>query len=159
MLSLLIPVISVMAIEIIRPVIISFALKYDIYINYFYSQYDRGLPSYSLLTISLIAYIAVLYLKYTNKNDLRINILFNLQLICLVLASWVSILPNGSRIVYMFIPVQCVILPNAIRQIRERHCRAFIGIVSLTLYSAFFINYYYVKNFGSTFPYQFIYFN
>lgn len=152
------PVIAYMCAELARNAVMFLSFMFGLYQGYFYNIYDMLKPSYAILAMCIISFVLGVHYKFTNKCDTKINILFNLQFICLILAEWIGNIPNGARLAYMLIPIQCVMLPNAIMNIKNKKYRVLVGSCVIGLLSAIYIHYFYIQNMGMTFPYKFVFF-
>lgn len=63
-----------------------------------------------------------------------------------------SILPNGERIVYLLLPMQIVSIPSALQSIEKKKARYIMIVVSIAVYSMFFIGYLLLKIWEPLFP-------
>lgn len=140
---------------ILRQILVFFSSKLGLYYGYFENKYDAGQPSYSLVILNLVIFLLILCFDNTDV-DINILLLQKVQVMTLIFAVLVPIIPNGSRIVYMFIPGQCVYVPYLTKSIKNYQIRYLITFGTLLIYSLFFVYYFFINNYGETFPVSFI---
>lgn len=151
----MVPIVSYALAGVVRTLIMLISARMNLYIGYFSSQYDTNTMSFSLLAVNLVSYYAAIYYMAKNETDNRYVLLFNIQLIAVCMSEWISVIPNGERMAFMFIPVQCVLLPNIIVRVKKRN-RLLMQVFMIAVYGFFFVSYFFIKNYGETFPYSFI---
>ena len=146
----------------IRSIIITVTKWLDFYYGYFYNLYDKRQGSGALLVINIFAFI-IIFKCFQNSQEKGIylekkfNFYYNIQFLCLFFCVLMSILPNGERIVYLLLPMQIVSIPSALQSIEKKKARYIMIVVSIAVYSMFFIELFIIKNMGATFPYRFIF--
>ena len=124
----------------------------SIYVKYFGSKRDTG-SSTVMQALNLLVMGGCLLLN--KRKDPKMLLLLDYQfLVCIMLA---LNLPSSNRLAYLFMPVQIVLLPNLVYQFRDPILRRILKIGLLTLYSAFWLYYFYHLNISETFPYQTIF--
>ena len=119
----------------IRNIIIAVTKWLDFYYGYFYNLYDKRQGSGALLVINIFAFIVIFKCFESRQKkglylEKKFNFYYNTQFLCLFFCILMSILPNGERI---------------------------MTILTIGIYSVFFVELFVIKNIGATFPYKFIF--
>lgn len=138
----------------IRDYLVNFMIKYNFYADYFYSAYDLRSGSLSLIFVNVFILIIFSFAVY--KGNKNLNLWYMIQIIATIFSVLVPIIPNGARIVYMFMPMQIVSVPYFLKLIKNRGIRNAFFCGSIVIYFIFYFYYYVYCNYGSTFPYHII---
>ena len=146
----------------IRNIIIAVTKWLDFYYGYFYNLYDKRQGSGALLVINIFAFIVIFKCFESRQKkglylEKKFNFYYNTQFLCLFFCILMSILPNGERIVYLLLPMQIVSIPAALQSIEKKKIRYIMTILTIGIYSVFFVELFVIKNIGATFPYKIIF--
>lgn len=130
------------------------------YINYIGSKYE-GMSGGILLAVNIIltTLMTIIVDKKYYKKGSWYNIFYNIQLITTAFA-WISpLIPNGSRMIMMFVPVQIISIPYVINHLKYEYIqyKSKLKIGVLLLYIVFFVWMIVYKNYGETIPYHLIF--
>ncbi|MGH1880330.1 hypothetical protein IGI69_001118 [Enterococcus sp. DIV1083b] len=137
-------------------ILIEFFVKFiPGYDHYFGSQYDYSIVDTSLIALNYIILVVISKSKLTGR---KFNLYFNMQVTATIVAILSGIIPNYSRIVYLFLSVLIISVPNVFveNRLKERRMLIIGIIVLLSVYS---VNKFFINNSGDIFPYQTIFNN
>lgn len=143
----------------IRNILVFICQKLNFYYGYFYNRYDNHNRSITLLIINIVCLGLLAYvIDKSRENEKKKSLYFyyNIQLICTVCAVIMPIIPNADRIVYLFIPLQIISVPNSINMINGRLKRKIISIFIIILYMGMFYKLFVSGNMGETLPYRWL---
>lgn len=143
----------------IRSILIIITRHFNFYYGYFYNIHDRRTGSLVLLITNIC--ILILLMTQTTRQNLsskKVSSIFyyNIQLICVIITVLMEIIPNADRIVYLFLPLQILSVPSAIKKIENKNSRYMAFLIILTLYSGLFIKLFILNNMGETFPFKWL---
>lgn len=143
-----------------------------LYADYFNGQFDVDNRQWDFIIFNfVILFIIILIRKYLeNQNSgeiYKITILtkenivtfdrfmFNLQLLATLIAVLSSVIPNSTRIIFMFSAGQIIYLPYLLGRIKDRGLHFTIVLMVIVMYIVMFIRLIIIKNIGETLPYYF----
>lgn len=140
----------------IRNIIIVISERVGIYSNYFGGTFDNGEFSRTLvfLIIAVMTFVCIAYLFldkdkfYQSNTELQVH-----YMACFVIAM-ISELPTPSRLLYLFIPIYIILIPNLIDMFKNSKVRLFIGFIFVVILSLFMYRYVYMNNVYQILPYQ-----
>lgn len=117
------------------------------------SLIGKGDFSLVLLILNIVIYV----LAWLSKSKgIQSNIMFDLQYVSLCISALLGVIPFGTRILYMFMPVQIAYVPFLVKSSKIKQKKLLmIGVI--LLYSVFYVYYVYSKNMGGTLPYNSIF--
>ena len=121
-----------------------------LYINFDLFQYEY-FKKPKLLFKSLVAFFK------TKIDDAKANFYIHIQITCTILSICTSIIPNATRVVYLFIPFQILTIPYFIENIKTRKSKVICTILVIIAFSFMFYRYFVIRNWSETFPYHSIF--
>lgn len=139
----------------IRTEIISIINQTGYYSSYFGGKYDNGDYSRNTLVLITITTIIVTISRYfSSKEDREVTkVQTNIQYGLFILQGLVSVLPTPNRLLYLFIPLIFILVPNAISSITVKRYRTVIVVAAFFFYLAYAVYVIFkVKTYG-TYPY------
>ncbi|SHL04888.1 EpsG family protein [Fibrobacter sp. UWH5] len=122
------------------------------YIYYYGSSRDSG--SSAVLTAVSVLVSILCFVAISDKDKMykqKMFMLLFMLISCLVLF---LNFPNANRLVYMFIPIQIVLIPNVVFGLKKNMRRYVLVAGLLILYVSFWYYYFFSLNIGGTFPYH-----
>lgn len=159
--------------RVIRILLVKFFQLIGFYSSYFSSQFDVNNRQWDFVLFNLVILLSFVIIRryfindissVTYKNTILTDndkiytfdyLLFNLQLITTLLAFWSSIIPNSTRIIFMFAIGQVIYIPFLIKNIKDSRYRLLITSFYLVIYAVMFVRLIVMKNMGETLPYVF----
>lgn len=159
--------------RVIRVLLVKFFQLIGFYSNYFGGNYDVNNHQWDFILFNLVILLSfVIIRRYfinditsaTYKNTILTDndkiytfdyLLFNLQLMTTLIAFWSSIIPNSTRIIFMFAIGQIIYIPFLIKNIKDSRYRLLITSFYLVIYAVMFVRLIVMKNMGETLPYVF----
>lgn len=143
----------------IRDFFIFITKQFGFYAGYFYNMHDKRTSSSVLLLINItVLLLMLIYMRKALYKDYENFIIFyNLQFVCTIFTVLMPIIPNGDRIVYLFLPSQIVSVPLLVNNLNKvnGNARKYKNIL-LCLYIIMYVKFILINNMGETLPYTFI---
>lgn len=144
-----------------RAILIQVTSRLGMYTNYFGAVYDQGGFSISqaveiLLILGLvivIKYFLVADPKQREMRDIRFEL--NAQMGLSLIVSVITILPSSSRILYLLLPVQIVLLPNLIAKITDKRIRWIIFVILAVFFVFYLVQNLFISNVYHGLPFAF----
>lgn len=158
----------------IRLVLVKVTSILGFYANYFNSQFDINDTQWDFTLVNLLLLCLAIYAEMYGSNENLINkariftrfklknislvdnIFYNLQFIASVVSALSSVIPNSTRIIFMFSIGQIIYIPWLLNKISDKRIAILLKIIVVFLYIFFFYRVILEKNIGETLPYQFI---
>lgn len=143
----------------IRYIIIAITRRLNFYYGYFYNIHDQRTGSLTLLVINLSCLCLLMYVLDRNRDEgkrKKLYFYYNVQFICAAFTVLMPIIPNSDRIVYLFVPLQIISVPNALCMINRKRKRVIIGACATALYFGLFLKLFIIGNMGETLPYTWL---
>lgn len=129
---------------------------YDEYIGskFFNGNFTR-MHQYFIIIISMSINIIYHFLIKKSKIYLDdLNIYIGINYILLAAAILMKVIPTPSRIIYMFIPVYIVLIPNITKRIDNTGIKIFFLVFIILLFIILFLISILINNWYSTLPYK-----
>lgn len=159
--------------ELIRKIIIKFTSMVGIYSNYFSGEFDKHVIQwiFLLFNMSILCLMIVMRRLIENKNEESLfhNVIitaknrkqfettfFNLQLLATIISAISSIIPNSTRIIFMFSIGQIIYIPYLLGKIKSKQNKIVLTVLIFLIYIFMFIRIIVERNMGQTLPYNFI---
>lgn len=137
----------------------------NIYSGYFGSDQDSGVSSGTHFLFGFTPFITAiityqnkkLYLKNSTEEDIRVfNLYMTLQWLGFLFSLLMTIIPNGERLIFLFMPTIIISAPFFLNRTSNRYRM----LSKLFLISSFIVSmgyYFYVRKSLDMFPYHFIF--
>lgn len=122
------------------------------YINYYGSTRDTG-SSTAVTALSVFVFLFCFVFISPKSEKYRQN-MFMTMLVCLACLELFLGLPNANRLAFVFLPVQIILVPNVIAEMKRPVIKRLALLGLCVLYIVFWYYYFYYLNIGETFPYQ-----
>lgn len=152
--ALLMPLNMIIA-PVFRAILIFVTTKLNFYANYFGGQFDTGGFSISQVFENIFVLLIILIVYMIAKENVeKYRFEINVQLVLCLVISIISILPTPSRLIYLLLPVQIILLPNIISVVDNREIRIMLYLLIIVFFVAFFIQNVFVSNIYHTLPFQ-----
>ncbi|MCD2255878.1 EpsG family protein [Agrilactobacillus fermenti] len=133
----------------------------NLYVGYFNSGFDTGKLTTVFLICNAIVYIfSVIVLSRQSKLRAlsRLDIVsFYLEALALLVCITSAQIPLSARIIWMFMPIQMVLIPNLLRKVDSKSNYISMSFLFIIMYIAIFIQQIYINNYGATLPYHTIF--
>lgn len=159
--------------EIIRKIIVKLTSVIGIYSSYFSGQFDVHVIQWVFLLFNMCILCLIIamrkFLDNTNSEDVFRNTiitvknrgvfettLFNLQLLATIISAISSIIPNSTRIIFMFSIGQIIYVPYLLSKLKNKNTRNILTVVICLIYIIMFVQIIVRRNMGQTLPYNFI---
>lgn len=159
--------------EIIRKIIVKLTSVIGIYSSYFSGQFDVHVIQWVFLLFNMCILCLIIamrkFLDNTNSEDVFRNTiitvknrgvfettLFNLQLLATIISAISSIIPNSTRIIFMFSIGQIIYVPYLLSKLKNKNTRNILTVVICLIYIIMFVQIIVGRNMGQTLPYNFI---
>lgn len=157
--TLLIILVSFISVPVVKFALEFISGKFGIYENYINKWFAPQPLSGSYILINGMILLIVFLVSFLNDNkfDEKTNFYINIQVITVMILFFHSVLPNYDRVMFMFYPVQALLIPKLANGIKNRILRYSILIILFLLYAYVFVRIYLIQNIGGTFPYQTIF--
>lgn len=124
----------------------------------FYGKFQNLHQIYTV-ALTLLVICALLFASNDFKKENRIYI--NINYLLLIVAILMSIIPTPSRIIFMFIPAEFVLIPKLISEINKTRGNAELKIIitlaTIVITCAFYYIFIIVRNSYGTLPYTSIF--
>ncbi|MBQ0837636.1 EpsG family protein [Lactiplantibacillus pentosus] len=144
-----------------------------IYASYFDSRYDVSDQQWNLILFNLAILIVYSYMhrfligktpKYVydrtiitpENEEIFNNVLYNLQVVAALAAVLSSVIPNSTRIIFMFSIGQILYIPYLLQRVKDVKTRNWISFGLMLMYIIIFARLIWMNNLGATLPYHFI---
>ena len=134
-------------------------LTFNFYSEYVGSRFFTGSYDqlHQLFTILMCLLIFSFYFFISEKNWNELNIYININFVLLLVAILMPLLPTPSRNIYMYVPVQIVLIPKLITAVKDYRVKAIVTALFVFAYSIFFVFMVLNRNAYQTLPYQTIF--
>ncbi|MGG5359261.1 MULTISPECIES: EpsG family protein [unclassified Enterococcus] len=169
----IIVVVSYLGSGILRKMLIGLSTTFNLYTNYFNSAFDNNNTQWDFIFFNLTFLVIAVAIhsyypeddlaafeKYTRISPEKINIystfFYNLALFTTIICSLTMIIPNSTRIIFMFSIGQTLYMPYLLSKVKSTRMRFLLYIVLILLYLAYFYRLIIMRNLGETLPYHFI---
>lgn len=157
----------------IRQLLVWITNTTGIYASYFDGRYDVATQQWNLILFNIAILMAYAYIhkfllgktpsrvyintiiKPENENTFN-NLLFNLQVLATLTAVLSSVIPNSTRIIFMFSLGQIFYVPYLLQRINDVKTRRWVLIGFVIGYVIIFLRLILMNNMGMTLPYHFI---
>lgn len=143
-----------------RKLLILVTSKLGLYTNYFGAVYDQGGFSISQAIEILFILVLIIVIKYCfttqdqrDMKDLRFEL--NIQMGLALIVSVITILPSSSRILYLLLPVQAVLIPNLMAKVSEKKIRWLLYLVLGVFFAIYLVQTLFVSNIYGGLPFEF----
>lgn len=163
---------SVVLSEIIRRLLVKITNFLGIYSNYFNGQFDSADRQWDFIIFNLILLLLMIFIRnfvsrnepeklYQATNITKTNsvdfetLLFNLQIVATIVSALSSIIPNSTRIIFMFSIGQILYFPYLLKKVKNKNYRLVFTLITILVYVTVFIRLIVIKNIGDTLPYTF----
>ncbi|WP_368791489.1 EpsG family protein (plasmid) [Companilactobacillus farciminis] len=163
---------SVVLSEIIRRLLVKITNFLGIYSNYFNGQFDSADRQWDFIIFNLILLLLMIFIRnfvprnepeklYQATNITKTNsvdfetLLFNLQIVATIVSALSSIIPNSTRIIFMFSIGQILYFPYLLKKVKNKNYRLVFTLIIILVYVTVFIRLIVIKNIGDTLPYTF----
>ncbi|EIW14413.1 polysaccharide polymerase [Lactiplantibacillus pentosus KCA1] len=144
-----------------------------IYASYFDSRYDVSDQQWNLILFNLAILIVYSYMhRFLNgktpeyvydrtiitpeNEEIFNNVLYNLQVVAALAAVLSSVIPNSTRIIFMFSIGQILYIPYLLQRVKDVKTRNWISFGLMLMYIVIFARLIWMNNLGATLPYHFI---
>lgn len=144
-----------------------------IYASYFDSRYDVSDQQWNLILFNLAILIVYSYMhrfligktpQYVydrtiitpESEEIFNNVLYNLQVVAALAAVLSSVIPNSTRIIFMFSIGQILYIPYLLQRVKDVKTRNWISFGLMLMYIVIFARLIWMNNLGATLPYHFI---
>lgn len=126
---------------------------YEEYIGskFFQGEYTR---LHQVFVIFLSSILNIIFYFIDNAEKYRLNLQININYILLAVAICMGIFPTPSRIVYMFLPIYIILIPNIYGLIKKTNNKLLYISFIFFIFLIFFIYSIMYKNFYETLPYK-----
>ncbi|MFR5004095.1 MAG: EpsG family protein [Thomasclavelia ramosa] len=160
----------------IRRGIIWLTSVFGVYESYFNSQFDTNNLQWDFFAFNTIVLLIIFYVEYSNENyswsKVRQNLtlreseseeknyeyfIFQMQIATTLVSVLSAIIPNSTRIIFMFSIFQITYIPIIIRKISKKYDYILVTISFWVLYIITFYRLVVVRNIGETLIYQSIF--
>lgn len=140
----------------LRKIIVIISNKLNIYPEYFGGVFDTGsYKTVQMVYIILISVILVIIQKLITSESWEENRFFiNIQGLLTIIMGMLTIIPTPSRIMYALLPVHIILIPNLIKEIKNKNIRIIVIVGFIILYSLFFYICIIKNNFYGTLPFR-----
>jgi len=132
---------------------------FDFYSEYIGSEFYTGgfdwVHKYAIIIFSSSIFIMSYFLSKENIQKLELYLKINY--ILFLSAILMSIFPTPSRIIYLFIPVYFVLIPNILFVLPDKRFRVIVKSFYFILFTLFFYRMVFNSNVYETLPYQSIF--
>ncbi|MDN7020674.1 EpsG family protein [Lactiplantibacillus plantarum] len=159
--------------EPIRVLIVGISNFTGLYSMYFNSQFDINNRQWDFALFNFVLLLMILYIRKYLSNQEPINTyrhtiirrenvnifentMFNLQLLTVYTSVLSNIIPNSTRIIFMFSVGQMIYIPFVVQRIRNNTLRRVIIATIVVMYLVLFTRLILMRNIGDTRPYHFI---
>lgn len=147
-------------IKMLRNILFYLSSYFGYYNKAFYSVYDTGKTSGSLLVMTIPVFVLALFSDY-QENDKKYLLYYSACYSAVFCALIKSIIPNGERIIELWLPVEILSIPYFVNRLpgKLKNNKLFQRVVYFVIFAVLFsvsIYYYYFSNTVNAFPYQFI---
>lgn len=157
----------------IRQLLVWITNMTGIYASYFDSRYDVSDQQWNLILFNLAILIVYSYMHrfligktpeyvydrtiITPENEeIFNNVLYNLQVVAALAAVLSSVIPNSTRIIFMFSIGQILYIPYLLQRVKDVKTRNWISFGLMLMYIVIFARLIWMNNLGATLPYHFI---
>ncbi|AKP67396.1 EpsG family protein [Companilactobacillus ginsenosidimutans] len=140
-----------------RDILLFLIEKTGVYESYIGSQFDQGDVNTSLVLLIFIICIVVLisyYFLIDMKSREKITYLLWFDIFLVMLLPIADIFPTVTRTLYMFFPINIVLVPNVLSRITNKYIRLTMYLVVAISAILFFCYFLFVRNGYQTLPYQ-----
>jgi hypothetical protein len=144
-----------------------------IYASYFDSRYDVSDQQWNLILFNLAILLVYSYMhrfligktpQYVydrtiitpESEEIFNNVLYNLQVVAALAAVLSSVIPNSTRIIFMFSIGQILYIPYLLQRVKDVKTRNWISFGLMLMYIVIFARLIWMNNLGATLPYHFI---
>lgn len=144
-----------------------------IYASYFDSRYDVSDQQWNLILFNLAILLVYSYMhrfligktpQYVydrtiitpESEEIFNNVLYNLQVVAALTAVLSSVIPNSTRIIFMFSIGQILYIPYLLQRVKDVKTRNWISFGLMLMYIVIFARLIWMNNLGATLPYHFI---
>lgn len=152
----------------VRSLIIKFTNLVGLYANYFNSEFDVYNTQWDFFLLNFTVLIGAIYLTnykikipnnfgHSDDNFFRYeNFLFIMQFFATSVSALSSVIPNSTRIIFMFSICQVMYIPILLFQIDEGKKKFLASLIIVLFYLIVFARLIIYKNIGETLPYHFL---
>lgn len=139
----------------IREVMIIVSQKINFYYKYFNNFYDQQTYTGSLIFASIVCMLPILltYKEWKDQQNQKLIVLAFFQYISLVFSLIANIIPNNSRITFLFYPIAIIAIPEFMT-LMTKSIKRIVFTIIVVLLVLFYWNSFYVGNWGETFPFK-----
>lgn len=159
--------------EVIRKIMIKLTSMVGIYTNYFNSQFDSNHKQWDFIIVNVAILVLIIFIKkflieknsdkkvekiFKNAQEEKIfnHLMSSLQILTATICALSSIIPNSTRIIFMFAVGQIFYLPYLVSKIKNSNVRLIVILLIVVIYMIAFGRLILIKNIGETLPYNFI---
>ena len=145
-----------------RDILYRLSLYFGFYNKAFFSIYDTGKTSGSLLVMTIFTFILAL-VSNGEKEDKLYLVYYSACFSAAFCALIKSIIPNGERIIELWLPVEILSIPYFVSRLfhnKTKNQKLLQNIVYFFVFIVLFsvdIYYYYISDTVNVFPYQFVF--
>lgn len=140
-------------------IITQMMLRFNFYSEYIGSRFFTGGYDkiHQAFTILMCLLIFSLYFFISEKSRKELKMYININFILLLVAILMPLLPTPSRNIYMYVPVQIVLIPKLITAVKDYRVRVIVTALFVFAYSVFFVFMVLNRNAYQTLPYHTIF--
>lgn len=166
-------VLSYLSSSILRKILVGLSTMFNLYTNYFNSPFDNNNTQWDFIFFNMLFLLLAVVIhtyhkednvqefkKFTQINTANIEtyaqFLYNLELFTAVICALTTIIPNSTRIIFMFSIGQTLYIPFLLSKVSSKKEKLIFYLIIVSLYILYFFRLIIMRNLGETLPYQFI---
>lgn len=141
------------------PLVSSLMIRFNFFSEYVGGRFYTGAYSKYFLVLVVIVYFTNLFLIYSKDyyKEEHNSLYLNINFIMVIVGIMMPAIPTPERIVYMFLPIQIVLVPKIIYNIKDAQLKVIVTILYLIIFGMFYTFVILIDNRYMTLPYRSIF--